>query len=462
MRDDLLFETRLATALGRYAELAPEMDDLEVAERAIAAGRPSGLLGRLAGLRRGLASTFAGPSGARVAYLLALLALLLAAMLVALAAGVFRTDFVRPLGGNGVIVFTAGGNNHEKAVTRLMNPDGTGDRPIDLDRCPMYSANGTTLATLSYQGSTFLSVTDASGNGSHQILLVEEPGSQVGYALSPDGTQVAWVKPVDSNPRASFDPTDLPSPTRSDDELWVAPTSTGAGHRIVPPSNVKSETLDTPTWSPDGRQIAFGRYRFDEAIGTSRRLSIDAVDVDGSNLHTVTTRPGFLGDTVSWSPDGRDLAYVGVPDGAPDATLPTGSEAVGQTPRDLFVIAADGSAERRITDAPGFEIQPGWSPDGGFLAFVTLDEGQAADRLVTIALDGGVPAGPPTIGPESMWFVWSPDGRELLWQELTPLGAEAFRSTVHAVDPEFKRPSRTVKVIDGLIVCTPSWQRLEP
>ena len=89
-------------------------------------------------------------------------------MLVALAAGVFRTDFARPLGGNGVIVFTAGGNNHEKAVTRLMNPDGTGDHPIDLDRCPQYSANGTTLATLSYQGSTFLSVMDANGNGSHQ------------------------------------------------------------------------------------------------------------------------------------------------------------------------------------------------------------------------------------------------------------------------------------------------------
>ena len=75
---------------------------------------------------------------------------------------------------------------------------------------------------------------------------------------------------------------------------------------------------------------------------------------------------------------------------------------------------------------------------------------------------GGTPAVPPIIGPEIEWFVWSPDGRELLWQELTPLGAEAFRTTVHAGDPEFKGPPRTVKVIDGLIICTPSWQRLEP
>ena len=140
----------------------------------------------------------------------------------------------------------------------------------------------------------------------------------------------------------------------------------------------------------------------------------------------------------------------------------TGSEAVGQTPRDLFVIGADGSGERRLTDRRGSRAEPGWSPDGAFLAFVTLHEGQTADRLDDDPDGRASPAGPPTIGPESMWFVWSPDGRELLWLELTPLGAEAFRSTVHAGDPEFKGPPRTIKAVDGLIVCTPSWQRLEP
>jgi hypothetical protein len=77
-------------------------------------------------------------------------------------------------------------------------------------------------------------------------------------------------------------------------------------------------------------------------------------------------------------------------------------------------------------------------------------------------MDGSASPGTPTVGPNSAWFVWSPDGRELLWEEITPLGPEAFRTTVHAGDPGFKGPSRTVKVIDGLIVCTPSWQRLEP
>ena len=61
-----------------------------------------------------------------------------------------------------------------------------------------------------------------------------------------------------------------------------------------------------------------------------------------------------------------------------------------------------------------------------------------------------------------MWFVWSPDGRELLWQEIASIGPEAVRSTIRAGDPRFSQPPRTLKVFDGVITCTPSWQRLGP
>ena len=43
MRDDVTFETRLADALGRYAELAPAMDDDAIARQAIVAGGPTGI-----------------------------------------------------------------------------------------------------------------------------------------------------------------------------------------------------------------------------------------------------------------------------------------------------------------------------------------------------------------------------------------------------------------------------------
>jgi hypothetical protein len=69
--------------------------------------------------------------------------------------------------------------------------------------------------------------------------------------------------------------------------------------------------------------------------------------------------------------------------------------------------------------------------------------------------------GVPNLGPESEWFVWSPDGRQLLWQELVTVGSETFRSTLHAIDRDFRLQSTTLQVVDGLIVCPPSWQRLD-
>ena len=53
MPDDVTFEARLADALGRYAELAPSMDDDAIAREAIAAGRAGLGLRRLLSLRTG-------------------------------------------------------------------------------------------------------------------------------------------------------------------------------------------------------------------------------------------------------------------------------------------------------------------------------------------------------------------------------------------------------------------------
>jgi len=50
----------------------------------------------------------------------------------------------------------------------------------------------------------------------------------------------------------------------------------------------------------------------------------------------------------------------------------------------------------------------------------------------------------------------------LLWQELFTLGSETFRTTLHSIDREFRQPSTTLQVVDGLIVCPPSWQGLDP
>jgi len=415
MRDEAIFEAQLADAFGRYADLTPVMDDEVVAREAVAAGRASR---RIAWL----------PS-VRVAYLFVLLGLLLAA--IAIAAGTLRTQPFLTIGRDGDIAFTVQGNDHTAAMTHLMNPDGTGDHAIDTGRCPAYSRDGGTLAEVDYDTTAYLAVIGADGVPHRKVLLAETPSTSISYALSPDGTRVAWSKPGDG--------------------LWVAPIDSGPGKRIVAATTAPGAFFDSAVWSPDGESLVFGTYAADAATGERHRTAISVVGGDGSDLRILTDRPGVLGDAPSWSPDGRFLAYLGRPDDAPAASAAS----------DVFVIGADGTGDRNVTATTANESLPAWAPDSAVLAFLTSPDGEA-HRLTTIRMNGPTPAGLPVFGPESEWFVWSPDGTRLLWLEVSTIGPEAYRSTFHAIDRDFTQPSTTLQAVDGLIVCTPSWQRLEP
>jgi eukaryotic-like serine/threonine-protein kinase len=70
-------------------------------------------------------------------------------------------------------------------------------------------------------------------------------------------------------------------------------------------------------------------------------------------LAQLTSREG-LEEWPTWSPDGRQLAYVAEVEGY----------------RQLFVRQVSGGAERQLTDDPRDHIQPAWSHDGGRIAFV--------------------------------------------------------------------------------------------
>ncbi|MFZ0821980.1 MAG: S9 family peptidase [Candidatus Acidiferrales bacterium] len=84
--------------------------------------------------------------------------------------------------------------------------------------------------------------------------------------------------------------------------------------------------------------------------------------------------PDFRGDAndIAFSPDGRELCFTAVTD--PMEAISTNA--------DLFIVPADGSAApKRITDNPGYDSHPVYSPDGKSIAYrAQLKAEYEADR----------------------------------------------------------------------------------
>ena len=101
-------------------------------------------------------------------------------------------------------------------------------------------------------------------------------------------------------------------------------------------------------WSPDGKYIAVAAKR-------GPRDEILIIDVRRNKEHR-RIRLKLNGITTpSWSPDGKQLVFTGYDGGLSD----------------LFLVNADGSNLRRLTNDKYADLMPVWSPDGQTIAFAT-------------------------------------------------------------------------------------------
>jgi len=95
---------------------------------------------------------------------------------------------------------------------------------------------------------------------------------------------------------------------------------------------------------------------------------IEAVDADGSNRRVLFSDPAAggadnVGAAYDWSSDGSQVAFI-------DSTgyigeVPTGSS------YDVFVMNADGTGRRQLTDDGGFDAAPSWSADGARIVYAS-------------------------------------------------------------------------------------------
>jgi Tol biopolymer transport system component len=244
-------------------------------------------------------------------------------------------------------------------------------------RTPAWSPDGKKLAYLARRrpGTWDLYVVNAEGGGRRRLM----PDVRLRtLAWSPNGRTIAVAGPGQARePGATI-------------VLYLV-NADGSGRRLL------ARNGEAPTWSPDGRQIAFG----------SRGIWV--VNADGSGRRQLTTQGPGRYAPLAWSPDGRSIAFLG-------------EGGCGQFCFHLWVMNADGSGLRDLTPSvrggPGRGVaDPAWSPDGRRIAFVRADffgfstgapsavyvvkpDGSGRRRLTWAPADYSAPA-------------WSPDGQKL-------------------------------------------------
>jgi WD40-like Beta Propeller Repeat len=243
-------------------------------------------------------------------------------------------------GGNGKIAFSNFDANQVSQVFTV-NPDGSGRTQLTQNQFdavdPAWSPDGRRIAYTS-GGSIFVMNADGSGQGS-----LTGPGNSDLYpAWSPDGTKIAFVRLPDCAPGNC-----------QEADIYVMNADGSGVNRVTNGNGLPESHLD---WSPDGTMIAFSGM-------TGGLPHVYTVKPDGSG-ETRLTDVSTMDEGPSWSPDGRKIAFHSYRDAGPPSSCGFGCDG------EIYLMNPDGSGQTRITNEPQVNSFPAFSPDGTRLALM--------------------------------------------------------------------------------------------
>jgi len=276
------------------------------------------------------------------------------------------------------------------------------DGRLVIRTLPETGANSAIFKTRLYPGQRVVVLEGPVEGDGYQWLRVRL-GDIEGWASAADRDGTPWLSPVRNGVIAFV----VDGISGSADSIHTIDGNGKTGETVLfaDPTLGQYEQL---TWSPDGRRLAFVATPADSPSGTTEIFTIDA---DGTNLARITTND-VDDDSPAWSPDGTRLA-IRMADVDP------------ATPQDSDIFVASVVGPQITVLGPG--SNPVWAPGGQQIASIVAD-GDSTHVWVQ-APDGSgrrqVSDVPVTSRPS-----WSPDGLQIVVSYAGPSSAPAGLSVI--------------------------------
>jgi dipeptidyl aminopeptidase/acylaminoacyl peptidase len=279
------------------------------------------------------------------------------------------------------------------------------------DHSPRWSPDGKRIAFVrSKDKRTQIWVMPADGGEAYPLTQLEE-GSISSLVWSPNGKRLAFTfRP--SHPdwtqeaRKKREESGKSNPPRvitrlwykldgagfidTRQHIWLCDAKTGQAKQLT-----HGEYDDeSPTWSPDGKQIAFISNRSDDPDEKPYEMDIWWISSQGGKLHKIKTPPGYK-VALSWSPNGRWIAYTGQ-ESQEDPWVPRHDRIWLVSPKGGDARCLTASMDRTVGNQTLSDMReahggatPLWSQDSAYLYFTVSDRGSC--HLYGVSVKDGQP-----------------------------------------------------------------------
>ncbi len=208
----------------------------------------------------------------------------------------------------------------------------------------------------------------------------------------------------------------------------------------------------SPSWSPDGSQIVFAGSRDVYPGGRwGSNAEIFVMNADGSDIRQLTDN-SYPDDDPAWSPDGERIVF---------STLRAGDNS------DLYVMDPEGNILQRLTDnntgadyTHAGDSKPAWSPDGSQIAFLNTTGGRDEYRIRVIDATGYNLRTLRVDTAEIHHLAWSPDGSLIAFDVRTSDSAHYYPNELYVMNPDGSNVRRLAEGADIIDMGAPAWRPL--